>query len=82
MRTFIEAKKVLKRVGAAHAQGDALAAMYAELVALHHGGSVEKYYQYIGMPDETEAGIRARALPLMRDRTKAWDVLIGIEVPS
>lgn len=82
MRSFKDAKKLLKRVGTAHAEGDALAAMYAELIALHHAGNVEKYYVYLCGSDGTSEGIRAMALPLMRDRAKAWDVLMGIVVPS
>lgn len=83
MRSFVEAKKQLRKVGAAHAQGDALKAMYAELLVVQHGGNAVKYYEYLqASADSTEKGIRAVALPLMRDRAKAWDVLMGIVVPS
>lgn len=82
MRTFVDAMKQLRKVGCAHAQGDALKAMYADLLAKTQGGKAAKYYAYMQSAGEAEKDIRDLAVPLLRDRAKAWDVLMGIVVPS
>ena len=76
MQTYKQALKECKRVGIAHASGDALRAMYAGLIALHHGGSAEKYYAVI--PQATDQEIAEYSRSLMRDRAKAWDALMGV----
>ena len=74
--TYTEAKRELKRVGCAHASGDALRAMYAGLIPLHCcvGKCVEpNFYRYLqgfaGDNDITEA---ARAI--LREPLKIWDI--------
>lgn len=77
--TYKQALKECKRVGTAHATGDALRAMYAGLLELQHGGAVERYYQrlqVIAPGTDEEIGEASRAL--LRSRKKAWDVLMGI----
>jgi 2-phosphoglycerate kinase len=75
--TFKEAKKELKKVGASHAQNDALRAMYAELVTSNHGGGAEKYFLWLQSQDgTTETDIRHAVLPLLWDRATAWDILL------
>lgn len=47
--TFKEAQKQCRKVGMAHASGDALRSMYAELIAQHHFaiGNPEKFYEHL-----------------------------------
>ena len=70
------ALKECKRVGTAHASGDALRAMYAKLITFQQGGEETKYYSYLGRAESDEA-IAASARELLRDRSKAWDVLMA-----
>jgi hypothetical protein len=74
--TYKQALKTCKRVGTAHATGPALCAMYAGLIELQHGGSPERYYTYLQTTGD-DNGIAVSARKLLRDRAKAWDVLMG-----
>lgn len=76
--TFKEAKKQCRKVGTAHASGDALRSMYAELIVVTHPGinqhSAEKFYDHLqGYPNDRD--IEQRARELMRDGFAAADVL-------
>lgn len=76
--TYKQALKECKRVGTAHATGDALRAMYAGLLEVQHGGAAEQYY--LGLQDYaqgTDTEIAEVARTLLRDRAKAWSVLMG-----
>lgn len=75
--TFKEAKKECKRVGTSHAQGDALRAMYADLIAMHHYavGNPERFYSHLQGFDGEKA-ITDRARELLRDSGKALDVVL------
>lgn len=76
--TFKEAKKQCRKVGTAHAQGDALRAMYADLIALKWFaiGNPEKFYHHLQqMPDEKVITDEARAL--LRDSGKALDAMLA-----
>jgi len=75
--TFKEAIKQCKKVGCAHATGDALAAMYANLVAQMHGGKADLYYKFI-CSKSNDSDITEASRTLLRDRAKAWDVLMQI----
>lgn len=74
--TFKQAAKACRKAGTAHATGDALRAMYAELIADRQGGDAEKYYA--SLPQGTDSGMMEAARALLRDRAKAWDVLMGV----
>lgn len=76
--TYKEALKQLRKVGTAHAHGDALCAMYADLVAFQQGGANDKYYSYLQEATTTDEEIRQKALPLLRSRAAAWDVLMEV----
>ena len=85
--TFREALKRLHKVGTAHATGDSLRAMYADLIAFQHNGGdtrwrykqAEKFYAWLAdKGDDGEVADAARVL--LRDRQKAWDIQMGIEV--
>lgn len=76
--TFNEAKKQCRKVGTAHVSGDALRAMYAELIVVMHPGinqhSAEKFYEHLqGYQDDS--AITDRSRELMRDGFAAADVL-------
>jgi hypothetical protein len=77
--TFREAKKACRKVGTAHAQGDALRAMYAELIAQHHFaiGNPEKFYAHLQTVAQTEQAITERARALLRDSNAALDVVLA-----
>lgn len=76
--TFNEAKKQCRKVGTAHATGDALRAMYAELIVVTHPGinqhSAERFYDHLQAYQDNK-GIEQRARELMRDGFAAADVL-------
>ena len=72
--TYTQAKKQLAKVGASHAEGEALAAMYAQTLELLHGGRPEKYFEYLAANLDN---IQRRGETLLADRAKAWDVLMG-----
>ena len=73
--TYREATKQLRRVGTAHASGDAYRAMCAEMVSFRHGGKPERYYSALTGDDAT---VRQTMLTWMRDRVAAWDALMGL----
>ena len=75
---YKDALKQMKRVGTAHATGDSLRAMYAKLVADIQGGPAEKYFVFL--KPGTDQEIKQQAQPLLQDRQKAWNVIMGIEV--
>ena len=76
--TFKEAKKQCRKVGCANAQGDALRAMYAELIVTTHPGinqhSAEKFYEHLQCYP-SDAGVTDRARQLLRNGLDAADVL-------
>lgn len=75
---FKEAKKQCRKVGTAHATGDALRSMYAELIVVTHPGlnpySAEKFYVHL-QQYETDADITNRSRQLLRNGLDAADVL-------
>ncbi len=68
----------LRKVGCANATGDALRAMYAALLTDAHGGKTETYFAHLqkAAPGD-DAAITACAKPLLADRARAWDALMG-----
>lgn len=78
MLTFKDAKKECRRVGTSRAQGDALRAMYADLIAMHHFaiGNPEKFYAHLQAFD-TERAITDRSRELLRDSNVALDVILA-----
>jgi hypothetical protein len=78
--TYRDALKQCKRVGTAHASGDALRAMYAGLIALQHGGPEEVYYKELqSCAPATDAEIATKARELLRSRNRAWEVVFSHE---
>lgn len=76
--TFTEAKKRCQKVGTAHARGDALRAMYADLIAFkwYAIGNPEKFYRHLqSMVDD--AAITNEARELLRDHGKALDAMLA-----
>lgn len=72
--SLVEARKQLRKLGAAHAEGHSLRAMYADLLVTMHGGKAETYFKWLlTQPNISEAGNS-----LLKDRAKAWDVLMGL----
>lgn len=63
---FQQALKLCKRCGTASAKGDALRAMYADLIAFHHSfrpaASRPKLYRYLQRYPDDEIGERGHAL--------------------
>lgn len=77
--TYKLAKKELRKIGVAHATGDSLIAMYAEAITSNHGGKAELYYDWISAQGPVnDVDVQIIALPLVKDRAKAWDVLLGV----
>lgn len=76
--TFKEAKRECRRVGTSHATGDALRAMYAELIVLNHPGlnqhSAPKFYEHLQTLGDDDA-ITHRSRELLRNGLAAADVL-------
>lgn len=77
--TFKEAKKQCRKVGTAHAQGDALRSMYAELIAMKWPaiGNAERMYTHLQGVTDDEQSIASEARELLRDHTKALDVVLA-----
>lgn len=77
--TFNEAKRACRKVGTAHAQGDALRAMYAELIAQrwYAIGNPEKFYAHLQTVADDEQAIAERARELLRDSNMALDVVLA-----
>jgi len=71
---YKQALKTCAKIGMAHVTGEALAAMYAELIPLRHGGDAEVYYRHLQrfFPD---SAMLAEARRLLNDRAMAWEVL-------
>ena len=76
MLSYPAALKWCKQVGTAHATGDGLRAMYAQLIGQAQGGDPQLYYRWI--KGEADHEIAEQARMLLRDRQKAWDVLMGL----
>jgi hypothetical protein len=76
--TFKEAKKACRKVGTSHAQGDALRAMYADLIAFQWFaiGNPEKFYAHLQSVADDERAITERARELLRDSNAALDVVL------
>ena len=81
MMKYKDALKQCKRVGTAHAGGDALRAMYAGLIALSHGGDPAVYYGWLqrNVPGD-DCAIAAKARELIRDRQSTLDALFAAGV--
>lgn len=78
MKTYQQACRQIKtQGGVSHATDDAESAVYAQAISAAHGGSPEAYYDYITGKYPTKPLDAAR--PLLGDRAKAWDVLMGIQ---
>lgn len=77
--TFKEAKKACRKVGTAHAQGDALRAMYAEMIAFkwYAIGNPEKFYAHLQTIADNEKAITDEARALLRDSNAALDVILA-----
>ena len=77
--THKEALKELKRCGTAHAQGDALCAMYASLICMNYWGKKlePKFYAHL-QKFADEKAIMEEARSLMRDHSKTLDIALGL----
>jgi hypothetical protein len=76
---FREAKKACHKVGTSHAQGDALRAMYAEMINERNGFIVpQRFYLHL-RTFRTDAQIVEEARSLLRDNNKALEVLLRCE---
>jgi hypothetical protein len=77
--TFKEAKRQLRKVGTGRAQGDALRAMYAEMIAFkwHAIGNPEKFYVHLQAIPDDEQTITEHARQLLRNSNMALDVVLG-----
>lgn len=77
--TFKEAKKQLRKIGTSRAQGDALRAMYADMIAFKWFaiGNPEKFYAHLQTVADDERAIAEEARALLRDSDKALDVVIA-----
>jgi hypothetical protein len=77
--TFKEAQKQLRKVGTSRAQGDALRAMYAEMIAQRHFaiGNPEKFYAHLQAVAHSEQMITERARELLRDSDLALCVVLA-----
>lgn len=82
--TYKQALKQCKKVGTAHASGDALRAMYANLLTVQHGGDdtdAERYYEALLVDrsgcamDDKQIAECARVL--LKDRDLAWERLFS-----
>ena len=75
--TFKEAKRACRKVGTAHAEGDALRAMYAEMIAFkwYAIGNAEKFYAHL--QSVSDEAITETARGLLRDHWKALDVALA-----
>jgi len=76
--TFKEAKRACRKVGTAHAEGDALRAMYAEMIAFQQaatGGNPEKFY--VHLQTVADDAITETARRLLCDSGKALDVALA-----
>jgi hypothetical protein len=78
MMTFKEAKKQLRKVGTGRAQGDALRAMYADLIAFKWFaiGNPEKFYAHL-QTISGEQAITEEAQALLRNSNAALDVVLA-----
>lgn len=79
MMTFKDAKKQCRKVGTAHATGDALRSMYAELIAdkWYAIGNPHKFYEHLQQTAVTDDEIYERSRELLRDHGKALDVVLA-----
>lgn len=78
--TFKEAKKQCRKVGTAHATGDALRSMYAELVASkwYAIGNPEKIYTYLqSAASGDDSQIAEVSRELLRDHNRALDAVLA-----
>lgn len=75
--TYAAAIDQLHRGGCKYATGDALRAMYADLISSSHGGKPEHYYASL-QDTKDDADTFERTKSMLRDRATAWDVLMGV----
>lgn len=73
---YKQADREYRRVGAAHATGDAYRAMCAKTLEFAHGGKAERYYAALPANDDT--AVRTAMNKAMADRSYAWDLLMGL----
>lgn len=76
--TYKQAYKAYRKVGAAHATGEGYRAMLAHTIESSHGGNAEKYFDWLKPASDSEMLEQAKIL--LKDRAKAWDVLLDIPV--
>lgn len=78
--TFRDALKELRRRGTNHAEGDALRAMYAQLICFSYWGRAlePKFYEHLQKFDGQAMIDEAREL--MRDHSRTADVVLGLPV--
>lgn len=76
--SYKDSLKLCRKIGTAHATGDSLRAMYANLIAGSHGGAAEKYFQHLQTTNGNDDQITETSRELLRNRAKAWDVFIGL----
>lgn len=76
---FKEAKKECRKVGTAHATGDALRSMYAELVAVQWPaiGNAPKVYEYLQRETGDDKSVYELSRELLRDHSKALDIVLS-----
>lgn len=77
---YKDALKACRKVGTAHAQGDALRAMYADMIAFkwYAIGNAEKIYTYLQSVPSDERTITDAARELLRDSNKTLDVVLAL----
>lgn len=77
--TFKEALKACRKVGTAHAQGDALRAMYADMIAFkwYAIGNPDKFYRHLQGFADDEKSITDEARRLLRDHVAALDAMLA-----
>ena len=78
--TYAQARKALRKVGTAHASGDALRVMYADLLSFQHGGKPVSYFRWLRAKSAgaDDSAISRMARELLRDREKSWEALMEL----
>lgn len=79
--SFRESLRMLRKTGTAHATGDGLRAMYAQLICNIHGGdlkTIARFYFPHLQKRTTDEAVTNESRELLRDRAAAWDVIMGL----
>lgn len=71
---YKQALRECRRVGTAHATGDAYRAMCADMIAMMHGGKPQDYYAALPIDDKAARETMNKA---MNDRAYAWGLIAG-----